>query len=63
MKEYLYPWGSAYLREILRLMPERWNCEVTLDEVVPGCGKTTFIKMNANMDQDSILSGVRLFWV
>ncbi len=54
MKEYLYPRGG-YLRQVLRLMPNRWKCEDTLDEGVPGCGKTSFIKTNANIEQDLIL--------
>jgi hypothetical protein len=39
LKDYLYPRSSGYLKEVLRLMPDRWDCEVTLDEGVPGCGK------------------------
>jgi hypothetical protein len=39
MKEYLYPRGSGYLTEVLRLMASRWDCEVALDEGVSGCGK------------------------
>jgi hypothetical protein len=56
MKDFLYPRGAGYLREVHRLMPQRWECEVTLDEGVPGCGKTTFIKQNVNLDQDLILT-------
>ena len=48
------------LSEVLRLMASRWDCEVTLDEGVPGCGKTNFIKQKANLEQTLILTPGRI---